>query len=61
MLVLIIIPFLIIMCFAGIRFWGRMTRNKDSEEHWQEDHFNKQIEALKRASKKNNGADNQPS
>jgi hypothetical protein len=60
MIGLVIIPFLIIILFASFRFWSITTRNIDSEKHWEEEHSNKQLEALKKVSQ-NDKTDSQPS
>ena len=60
MIGLIIIPVLIIVLFASFRFWSSMTRSVDSEKRWEEEHFNKQLKALKKVSQ-NDKTDSQPS
>jgi hypothetical protein len=54
---LLLVPFLIIILFATIRFWKFSGRSCDKEKQWQEEHFNKQIEALKRASRNDNASE----
>ena len=49
---LVLIPFLIIVVLAVFRMRHFMARTKVEDNRWEEEHFNKQLEALKKASQK---------